>query len=184
MRRGGDRQDREVTHAIGFRRLGVEDLQQVFLWLARPHVSKWYAPAPSSFMEVVAKYGPRVDEGNAVQAFIVEVDATDVGYIQTYAIDDFPDYARRLDCGEGVAGVDLFIGEEAFMHRGVGAEVVRRFVDDVVFARDGVHACLAGPTEGDRASILAFEKAGFRRWKTVKTEGGESECVLRRERGA
>lgn len=168
--------------AIVFRRLGVEDLQQVFLWLARPHVSKGYAPAPSSFMEVVAKYGPRAEEDNAVQAFIVAVDATDVGYIQTYAIDAFPDYARSVDCGKGVACMDLFIGEESFMHRGIGAEVVRRFVDDVVFAREGVHACLAGPTEGNHASIRAFEKAGFRRWKIVKMEGAEPECVLRRER--
>ena len=173
-----------MTHAIGFRRLGVEDLQQVFLWLARPHVSKWYAPAPSSFMEVVAKYGPRVEEDNAVRAFIVNVDGADVGYIQTYAIDEFPDYARSLDCGKGVAGMDLFIGEEAFIDRGIGAEVVRRFVDEVVFAREGVHACLAGPAEGDRASIRAFEKAGFRQWKTVRMEGAEPECVLRRERDA
>lgn len=168
--------------AIAFRPLGVEDLQQVFLWLARPHVSKWYAPAPSSFTEVVAKYGPRTEEGSPVHAFIVKVDGTDVGYIQTYAIDEFPDYALSLDCGKGVAGMDLFIGEETFMRRGIGADVVSRFVDDVVFAQKGVHACLAGPTEGNHASIRVFEKAGFRRWKTVKMEGAETECVLRRER--
>jgi RimJ/RimL family protein N-acetyltransferase len=169
--------------ALAFRRLGVDDLQQVFLWLLRPHVAKWYAPAPSSFAEVVAKYGPRTLQGNAVEAFMVTLDGADVGYIQTYPIDTFPDYAAALGCEKGAAGVDLFIGEEALLNRGIGAWIVRRFVDEVVFAKNGSATCLAGPTEGNLASIRAFEKAGFTRWKTVQIEDSEPECVMRRERG-
>jgi len=170
--------------AIAFRALGAGDLQQVFLWLTRPHVSKWYAPAPSSFAEVVAKYGPRTEEGNTVRAFVITLDGADVGYIQTYPIDRFPEYAARLACGAGAAGVDLFIADPWRMNRGLGSSVVRRFVDDVVFAQDGVDTCIAGPSEGNAASIRAFEKAGFTRWKRVKAEGAEPECVLRREREA
>jgi aminoglycoside 6'-N-acetyltransferase len=168
---------------IGFRRLHVDDLQQVFLWLLRPHVSKWYAPEPSSFMECVAKYGPRTAEGNAVRAFIVTLDAAAIGYIQTYSIDTFPDYAAQLQCEPGVAGIDLFIGEESCMHRGIGPRIVRQFVDEVVFPGDA-HACIAGPAEGHRASIRAFEKAGFRRWKTVRIDDRQVECVMRCERDA
>jgi ribosomal protein S18 acetylase RimI-like enzyme len=169
---------------IGFRRLDVDDLQQVFLWLLRPHVSKWYAPAPSSFTECVAKYGPRTQEGNAVRAFIVALDGDAIGYIQAYSIDLFPDYAAQLECEPGVAGMDLFIGEESCLHRGIGPRIVRRFVDEVVFAGDAAHACIAGPAEGDRESIRAFEKAGFRRWKTVRIDDRQVECVMRCERDA
>src|SRR5688500_6820369 len=180
-RRAGAR--RQVTPAIAFRPLDVDDLQQVFLWLIRPHVSKWYAAAPSSFAEVVAKYGPRTQEGNAVRAFVIEVDGSPAGYIQTYDLAIFPDYAASLGCEGGVAGVDLFIGEEALLNRGLGAEATRRFVEEQVFA-GGAHACVAGPDEGNRASIRAFEKAGFRRWRTLRIDDGRSECVLRRERDA
>ena len=169
---------------IAFRALGAADLQQVFLWLGRAHVSKWYAPAPSSFAEVVAKYGPRTAPGNAVRAFIVTLDGADVGYIQTYAIDEFPEYAAQLGCGAGAAGMDLFIADQWRMNHGLGSAVVRRFVDEVVFAQHGIDTCLAGPSEGNAASIRAFEKAGFTRWKLVKTGGSEPECVLRRERAA
>ena len=170
------------ARAIAFRRLGVDDLQQIFLWLIRPHVAKWYAPMPSSFAEVVAKYGPRTLEGNAVRSFVVTLDGADVGYIQAYAIETFPDYGAQLDCEKGVAGIDLFIGEEALLHRGIGPQVVRRFVDEIVFASMGAHACLAGPDDGNKASIRAFEKAGFQRWKTVRIDDERNECVLRRER--
>jgi aminoglycoside 6'-N-acetyltransferase len=168
--------------AIAFRPLAGSDLPQVFIWLGRPHVAKWYAPAPSSFAEVVAKYGPRTEPGNAVRAFVVTLDGSDVGYIQTYAIDRFPEYAAGLACGKGAAGIDLFIADPWRMNHGLGTSVVRRFVDEIVFAEDGIDTCLAGPSEGNAASIRAFEKAGFERWKVSRTGGAEPECVMRRER--
>jgi ribosomal protein S18 acetylase RimI-like enzyme len=169
---------------IGFRPLEADDLQQVFLWLLKPHVTKWYSPEPSSFMECVAKYGPRTREGSAVRAFMVLMDDMPIGYIQTYAIATFPDYEAQLACEPGVAGMDLFIGEESFLHRGFGPDIMTRFVEEIVFAGDAAHACIAGPTEGNRESIRAFEKAGFRRWKTVRIDDRQVECVMRRERDA
>ena len=170
--------------AIAFRALGPGDLQQVFLWLGRAHVSKWYAPAPSSFAEVVAKYGPRTERGNPVRAFVVTLDGADLGYVQTYPVHLFPEYAALVGCGARAAGMDLFIADQWRMNQGLGSSVVRRFVDDVVFRCDGVDECIAGPSEGNEASIRAFEKAGFKRWKRVRMEGGQGECLMRRERVA
>ena len=167
---------------IAFRALSVDDMQSMFLWLLRPHVAKWYAPAPTSFAEVVAKYGPRTLPGSTVRAFIVVVDGKDVGYIQSYPLSLFPDYAGRLGCDVDVSGIDLFIGDELFLGWGLGARAIRRFVDEAVFAQPGVEACIAGPAEGNTASIRAFEKAGFRRWKSTANERGEPECVMRLER--
>jgi hypothetical protein len=66
--------------SIAFRPLAVDDLQQIFLWLIRPHVAAGYAKPPGSFMEAVAKYGPRAAAGNVVRAFMVNVDGKDAGY--------------------------------------------------------------------------------------------------------
>ncbi|MGZ5659956.1 MAG: GNAT family N-acetyltransferase [Usitatibacter sp.] len=167
--------------SIGFRRLGAEDLQQVFLWLIRPHVARGYAAAPSSFMEVVAKFGPRTRDDNVVRAFIVTVGGRDAGYIQAYDAGSFPDYAARCGCAAGTWCVDVFIGEPDFLHRGLGARAIDRFVREVVFAV-GAQACIAGPGEGSLAAIGAFERAGFRRWKLIASGEGEPECVLRRDR--
>jgi ribosomal protein S18 acetylase RimI-like enzyme len=151
------------------------------MWLRKPHVAKWYAAAPDTFAEVAAKYGPRTQEGNTVRAFIVAMDGRDIGYIQVYAIEDFAQYASDIGAERGVEGVDVFLGEEDVVGRGIGTQVIRRFVDEVVFRGDGALACVAGPLEGNLASIRAFEKAGFARWKVVKPESGERECVMRRE---
>jgi len=167
---------------IGFRRLGVEDLQQVFLWLIRPHVAKGYAAAPSSFMEVVAKFGPRASDDNVVRAYVVTLDGRDAGYIQAYDVAAFPEYARSLESGAGTSSMDLFIGEEDLVRRGLGPRVIGRFVDEVVLADARVMTCIAGPGEGNIAAIRAFEKAGFRRWKRLASGAAEAECVMRRDR--
>ena len=167
---------------IAFRPLAADDLQQVFLWLIRPHVVRGYAPAPSSFMEVVAKYGPRTRDDNVVKAFVVSVEGRDAGYIQSYDVASFPEYAARTGCTEATASIDLFIGEADFLHRGLGGRIVDRFVRDVVFARPATRACIGGPLEGNMASIRAFEKAGFRRWKVVRSGDAPPECILLRER--
>lgn len=169
---------------IAFRRLAADDLPALFAWLSKPHVRKWYAPAPSSYAEVVARYGPRAEAGNAVRADVVLVDGSPVGYAQTYAVGAFPEYAAAIECGGDVAAMDLFIGEEARIGRGLGPRVIRRYVEEVVFADPSVRACVAGPTEGNAASIRAFEKAGFRQWKVVHPPGSSIECTLRLDRAA
>jgi len=164
--------------ALAFRRLGIEDLQQLYLWLGRPHVAKWYAKPPGSFAEMVARYGPRTEPGSPVRSFIVGVDGADCGYAQAYPVAGFSAYARELRCGPDAVGIDLFIADAWRLGRGLGTRVARAFVDDEVFGR-GASECIAGPSEGNAAAIRTFERAGFSRWKRVRVDDGEPEQVLR-----
>ena len=167
---------------IRFRRLASEDLPRLYAWLGKPHVRKWYAPQPGSYAEVVAKYGPRTEDDNPVKAFIVAVGDEELAYVQTYAIEDFPEYEQSLGARKGTLGMDLFIGEELETGRGLGPRIIRRFVDEVVFGTYGALTCVAGPHEGDTHAIRAFGKAGFAPWKVAVNERGEKEFVLCLER--
>jgi ribosomal protein S18 acetylase RimI-like enzyme len=169
---------------IAFRPLAEDDFALLFGWLARAHVKRWYAPEPRSFIELAARYRPRTEAANPVRAFIIRVDGADAGYIQKYPLAPFPEYRRRLGLeGEpGVMGMDLFLADEWRTGRGLGSFVIRRFAVDEVLADAAASACIAGPHEGNTQSIRAFERAGFRRWKTIENEAGERECVLRRDR--
>jgi len=169
-----------VLAAVSFRPLAEDDLPALFTWLNEPHVARDYAPAPATFAEVVARYGPRTEPGNVVRAFVVEIEGRDAGYAQAYAVEDFTEYAAAIGAERGTFGVDLFLAAAAPPHRGLGPRVIRRFVDEVVFREHGAVACVADPAEGNPAAVRAFEKAGFARWKRVHEEGGEPRCVLRR----
>src|SRR5260370_24342960 len=77
-------------------------------------------------------------------------------------------YAAELAGGEKAGGVDLFTGERGSLPRGIGSQVLRQFVAEIVFGRNAASSCVAGPAEGEIGSIRAFENAGFRPWKAVK----------------
>jgi L-amino acid N-acyltransferase YncA len=88
------------------------------------------------------------------------------------------EYDALAGAGPGVAGLDLFLCEPQYIHRGWGGQVIRRFLDEIVFANGKTRACVAGPAAGNAASIRAFEKAGFRKWKLLTTSQDETEHLL------
>ena len=67
--------------------------------------------------------------------------------------------------------------------KGLGTEVIRRFVDKVVFARPETMRCVADPDAENLASLRAFEKAGFRVVKEfVDPSDGRLHALLQRDR--
>ena len=96
----------------------------------------------------------------------------------------FPTTRARSNAREGAAGMDLFIADAWRLGRGLGSRVLRRFVDEIVFGANGAARMRRGTRpRATTASIRAFEKAGFARWKVIRMEGAEPECVMRRLRG-
>lgn len=98
---------------------------------------------------------------------MIVVDGRDVGMIETYLCSDYPEWEAVVQVGEGVAGVDLLIGEEELTGKGLGPQILRAFVRDVV----RVAACVASVDEENPRSWRAFEKAGFRHVGDIEEEG-------------
>jgi aminoglycoside 6'-N-acetyltransferase len=77
-------------------------------------------------------------------------------------VSDHPEYRDLVAVEDGVAGVDLLIGEPELTGRGFGTEALHRFVRDIVFADAEIHACIADPDAENLVSLRVFDKAGFR----------------------
>jgi aminoglycoside 6'-N-acetyltransferase len=157
------------------------DLPLLHRWLHREHVRRWWDDLPT-LDDVSARYGPAVDGEDPTEHYVILLDGTPSGMIETYLAED---YAEEWPVGAepGVAGIDLFISEDELVGKGLGPRVLRAFLDQVIFARPGVTACIAGPDVRNAASIRAFEKAGFRRWRVVEFPGEHApEQLLRIER--
>jgi len=142
---------------ISFRPVEDADVPLLHRWRNEPHVMRWWYEDDGSdpTLDVVAKsYGPDPNEP------------------------DYPPYRDALQ-EEGV-GMDLFIGEPAFVNRGVGTAVIREFLDQVVFADPTVTTCVVDPEVANTASIRAFEKAGFVRVREVSVPGEPGPALLMR----
>jgi RimJ/RimL family protein N-acetyltransferase len=171
-----------MTSRRRFRELTRDDLRVLHEWLQRPHVRRWWSEH-KTYDDVVAHYLPAITGSKPTDLYLIVVDDRDVGFIQTYLVDDYPEYAALIDVGANVAGVDLLIAEEERTGHGLGSEALRAFVGDVVFARPETTACVAGPDVRNTASIRAFEKAGFTRVRDFYEESDhETHALMRLER--
>jgi aminoglycoside 6'-N-acetyltransferase len=165
---------------IGFRMLARADFPLMLRWHNTPHVREWWQLDPRTAEEVEAKYGPRVDRPSLTRGYIMLYDSQPVGFIQEYLIRDYPEYASAIQVDDDAAGVDLFIGEEAYVHRGLGPLLLRAFLRDVVFARPETGCCVIGPAESNARAIRSYERVGFRYLKTIQVSGEpEQEALLR-----
>ena len=150
---------------IEFRPMTAEDLRLLHTWLQREHVKRWWRDT-ETYEEVVEHYLPGLEEH-----YVIAFDGRPVGMIQTYLVADYPEWQQIVEEGDGVAGVDLLIGEEELTGRGLGPRILEAFLRDVVFCRPDTTACVATVEEANRRSWRAFEKAGFRHVRDVEEDG-------------
>lgn len=155
---------------LGFRRLDHDDLPRLFDWVHREHVKRWWYPE-ETFAAFEAEYAPAIDGRDPTDVYVIELDGRPIGAIQTYLVVDHPEWDALVGVGPDVAGVDLFIGEEDEIGRGLGPRILRAFLRDVVFARPETRACVAGVEPANGRSLRAFAKAGFLPVRDYEEEG-------------
>jgi len=172
-----------MVTSIEFRPMVADDLPLLHEWLQRPHVRRWWGE-PRTLEGVVEHYQPAIDGREPTDHYLALLDGRPVGMVQTYLVADYPPHAELMGVdGRDTAGLDILIGDEALVGRGLGTEILRRFIDDIVFSSPETISCVADPDERNLASIRAFEKAGFRVERTfVDPADGQTRAVVRRNR--
>lgn len=161
----------------------ADDLPLLHDWLQRPHVDRWWGEQ-RTLAQVVEHYLPAIEGRDPTDHYFVLLDGRPVGMLQTYLAADYPEHAALMGISDTTsAGVDILIGEEELTGKGLGSESLRRFVDDVVFARPETTACVADPEVENIGSVRAFEKAGFRVVRTfTEPKDGRTRAIVRRDR--
>jgi aminoglycoside 6'-N-acetyltransferase len=151
-------------------------------WLNEPHVRQWYYDYEGREPALEFVQAEYFDDDDPTRAFIFATDGRDAGYIQTYRIGDWDEYARAIGVTETAAGVDMFIGEPDLIHRGLGPTVIEAILEEV-FADPSIESCIIGPEVNNAAAIRCYEKAGFTYLRTADVPGEpQPQYVMRRAR--
>jgi len=158
---------------IQFRPLALTDLPVITTWLNDPDVAAWYGEGDPTLEHLTEKYAPLIDGREPTDGYIIRIDDRDAGYIQCYVIDRHPDYARQIQVEPGAVGIDLFIGEADFRNRGFGSQVLRAFLDSIVFGEMAATTAIIAPEPANTRAIRSYEKAGFTWIKTVHIDDPE-----------
>jgi RimJ/RimL family protein N-acetyltransferase len=155
---------------ITFRPLRENDLPLLHRWFNTPHVSEWWSLDGNNhptLEEVKTKYTPRILPQTHVDVYIFSYDKKPMGMIQSCNMDDEPAEKAAFGLEDGCVGIDLCIGEEDYVHQGLGSVIIRHFLKEIVFSRENVVACIADPYVENTVAIKCYQKAGFKYLRTI-----------------
>ena len=154
---------------LSFEPLSDSDFSHLLTWLQAPHVKKWWDPAFNYTLELVEKkystyvdgYKQVGDESNPIHAFIIHSDERPIGYIQYYNAYDFPSDGYQLNnLPRSLAAIDMFIGDENYLGKGVGQRVMELFLDNHVFTK--FDYAFVDPDSSNVAAIKTYGKMRFK----------------------
>lgn len=143
-------------------------------WLAEPHVRRFYQKTPVTPAEVAAEYGPAVRGEEPTLCHIALHAGAPFAYLQCYRNADYPEWAAVIGVEEGVS-IDLYIGDPAFLHRGLGRAALAGYLREIAFARyPGERRAYIGHEPANVSALRCSEAAGFRRLRTFLEDGIET----------
>ncbi|AGS21946.1 GCN5-related N-acetyltransferase protein [Rhizobium etli] len=162
---------------IDFRSLTEADFPMLCEWLNKPHMRAHYQKTPITIEEVRRKYSERLSPSHPTYCHIACHDGEPFGKLQCYLLRDYPDFASEMGEHDGVA-VDLFIGDEHFIGRGLGKAMLRSYVLNVIpslFPQDC--KCFICHAKENTIAIRGSLSAGFLPYRDV-IEGGVESLLL------
>ena len=96
--------------------------------------------------EIKNKYKNKLISGEQ-DMYLMCYDSTPIGYVQIYKNDDSYEY-------------DLFIGEEDYLHRGIGSRVVK-MINDLIYEKYKVDHIVLRPFKRNVGAVNCYKKNGF-----------------------
>lgn len=146
---------------VSFRPLGQSDLPMLCAWLAEPHVRRFYQKTPVSLEDVTEEYGPMIRGEDPTLAHLAVLEDAPYAYIQAYRNADNPVWAEITGAEDGIS-LDLFIGDPAYLHRGLGRAALDVYLRRVALPHYAGETRAYMAHEPDNVSALACSAAvGF-----------------------
>ena len=169
---------------ISFKPLSPSDFPILLTWLNAPHVNKWWDKGIDWTMEMVKdKYTQYINSDDiycyiifyrhpeqrsdvGIQSFLdghaTKVARHDgeepIGLIQIYKVDKFPPAKHKVELPPNLWGVDMFIGEESLLGKGIGTSALKLFIEK----HANFEYFLIDPHKDNIAAVKAYQKCGFK----------------------
>lgn len=156
------------SNKFTFKLLQENDLELICTWLDRPHVKEWWNDG-LTHDEIKNKYRKRLSD-TIVISYIVYMDNKPIGFIQYYHADKVGD-SWWPDETEGTVGIDQYIGEEKFINRGYGTQMISTFKEKL-FENPAIKKIIVDVDPNNKRALRCYEKTGFKFVKELMTPDG------------
>ena len=157
-----------------------QDLPLLHDWLQQPHIVEWWGgeAARPTLAETRERYHPALLASARVAPYIALHGDEPIGYAQSYVALGSGDGWWEDEIDPGVRGIDQSLGRAELLGRGLGTELVMALVERL-FADPAVTRIQTDPSPANLRAIRCYEKAGFRRLRTIVTPDGPAQYMVR-----
>jgi RimJ/RimL family protein N-acetyltransferase len=147
-----------LDNGFDLRPAGAEDAARIAVWMAQPHVRRWWQQDWS--VERWAAEITRQAAGEHSVPCVATVDAEEFGYVELYRVrhDRLAEYYAS-DAHDW--GVHVAIGDLDRVGRGLGRQLLRALADALLRADPACQRVVAEPDIENTPSARAFVAAGF-----------------------
>lgn len=164
---------------ITFKTLDEQDFPTLHKWMNLDFVSRWYDKRKFIYDDVEREYSMRIKEDTPIESYLIYYGEHPIGYIHNFRVYDYPEYALAVLVEKTTYGMDMFIGNQEYVGKGLGPQIITKFLNEIVFQKADCFACIVGLEKDNPAAIRAYEKAGFTYLKTVLSLGSpEPEFIM------
>ena len=147
---------------FSFRNVCDRDFITLYNWLKVPHVKEfWFQNESLTYEQVCEKYSKRLKE-DVIELFIILKSEVEIGFIQTYIIDEKESFKVK----DTIKGIDLYIGDVNYIHKGYGVEILDEFIKIHVFNDKSIRYAGIDPEVDNIAAIKSYKKSGFKHINT------------------
>ena len=162
---------------IYFEPLKELHFELILRWFNKPHVQAFYSLRNWTYEEVYKKLKPYVQREAQMNSFIAYLENHPIGYIQSYSLKDHPWENQDLseETIRKAAGFDLFIGEENYLKKGIGKQIIESFLKEHIWPN--YQYCFVDPDIQNIASIRLFQKCGFIEHKQIHSQNALKQPV-------
>lgn len=146
---------------IGFRPVTAKDYDLLEDWMGRPHWQEWWGDVDTELGYV----RDMVEGRDRTRPFLFLLDGRPAGYIQSWQVSDNlvePWISKApwlIDVPADAIGVDLSVGVEADLGKGLGTAALTAFLRKL--SDEGHRNIIIDPDAANARAIRAYEKAGF-----------------------
>jgi aminoglycoside 6'-N-acetyltransferase len=163
--------------ALSFSPLKQSDFELFAHWLGKPHVNKWWRE-PATVEHVSKDYGGCTRGDYTTRVYVVQDDKKPIGIIQSFKLEDYPEYDKLFPL-PGAVSIDYLIGEEDYIGRGYGTRMIKNFIDTEVRKQyPGASGVAVSAELENLASLGVLKNAGFEPSGVITGEYGTPERVM------
>lgn len=155
---------------ITLKPLTEDDLPLIADWLERPHVREWWGDT------TLDEFRYLMDAANE-RGFIVVADGRPAGFIQAYNCYAQPDPIRDTKDPPETWGLDLFVGEETLLRKGVASAAIGELIE--ILRQGSCTRLIIDPREDNVAAIALYEKVGFTKFAEIDDYPAPTQLMVR-----